>query len=249
LFSKHAFLDENPQINSDTEEIGKRILRKCQGLPLALKTIGSLLYTKSSLVEWESILASEIWELPEEESNIIPALMLSYHHLPSHLKRCFAYCALFPKNYVFEKEHLILLWMAENFLQCPRRSMSVEEVGELHFNDLFSRSFFQQQSRKDATRFVMHDLLNDLAKYVCGDFCFTFQDEESNNILKTARHFSFLENVNKSPERFETLYNANRLRTYLPLCMIPDRIPWNDQMSSTFMHELIPKFKFFVSCH
>ncbi|KAK2354114.1 putative disease resistance RPP13 protein [Trifolium repens] len=244
LFSKHAFLDENPQINSDTEEIGKRILRKCQGLPLALKTIGSLLYTKSSLVEWESILASEIWELPEEESNIIPALMLSYHHLPSHLKRCFAYCALFPKNYVFEKEHLILLWMAENFLQCPRRSMSVEEVGELHFNDLFSRSFFQQQSRKDATRFVMHDLLNDLAKYVCGDFCFTFQDEESNNILKTARHFSFLENVNKSPERFETLYNANRLRTYLPLCMIPDRIPWTYQMSSTFMHELIPKFKF-----
>ncbi|PNY06307.1 disease resistance protein [Trifolium pratense] len=243
LFSKHAFLDENPQINSDTKEIGKKILRKCQGLPLALKTIGSLLYTKPSLVEWESILASEIWELPEEESNIIPALMLSYHHLPSHLKRCFAYCALFPKNYVFEKEHLILLWMAENFLQCPRHSMGVEEVGELHFNDLFSRSFFQQ-SREYEMCFIMHDLLNDLAKYVSGDFCFTFKDEESNNILKTTRHFSFLENVNKSPERFEPLYNADRLRTYLPLCMIPDHFPWNDQMSDTFIQELILKFKF-----
>ncbi|GAU37606.1 hypothetical protein TSUD_365270 [Trifolium subterraneum] len=241
LFCKHAFLDENPQINSDAKEIGKKILRKCQGLPLALKTIGSLLYTKSSLVEWESILASEIWELPEEESNIIPALMLSYHHLPSHLKRCFAYCALFPKNYVFEKEHLILLWIAENFLQCTRHNMCVEDVGEQYFNDLFSRSFFQQ-SRKYAMCFIMHDLLNDLAKYVCGDVCFTLQDEQSNNILKTTRHFSFLENANKSLERFETFNNANRLRTYLPLCLTPHAIPWNLPMPSTLMEELISKF-------
>ncbi|MCH89966.1 disease resistance protein, partial [Trifolium medium] len=138
LFCKHAFLDENPQMNPDFKDIAKRILKKCQGLPLSLKTIGSLLYTKPSLVEWESILGSEIWDLPEEESNIIPALILSYYHLPSHLKRCFAYCALFPKNYVFQKEHLILLWMSENFLQCPRQNISMEEVGEQYFNDLFS---------------------------------------------------------------------------------------------------------------
>jgi hypothetical protein len=193
LFCKHAFLDENPQINPDFKDIAKRILKKCQGLPLSLKTIGSLLYTKPSLVEWESILGSEIWDLPEEESNIIPALILSYHHLPSHLKRCFAYCALFPKNYVFQKEHLILLWMSENFLQCPRQNISMEEVGEQYFNDLFSRSFFQQ-SREHKIHFVMHDVLNDLAKYVCGEFCFTFKDEESQNVLKMTRHISFLRN-------------------------------------------------------
>jgi hypothetical protein len=190
LFSKHALLDENPQINPDFKEIGKKIIKKCQGLPLALKTIGSLLYTKSSLVEWESILASEIWDLPEEENNIIPALILSYHHLPSHLKRCFAYCALFPKNYVFEKNILLLLWMAENFLQCSQQNIGMEEVGEQYFNDLYSRSFFQK-SREHKQYFVMHDLLNDLARYVSGDFCFTSKDEESNDILKRTRHFSF----------------------------------------------------------
>jgi len=52
LFSKHAFLDGSPRINSDFKEIAKKIIEKCQGLPLALKTIGSLLYTKSYLVEW-----------------------------------------------------------------------------------------------------------------------------------------------------------------------------------------------------
>ena len=82
------------------------------------------------------------------------------------------------------KEELILWWMAENFLHCPQQIRHPEEVGEHYFNDLLSRSFFQQSSteRRESSverqessvkrRFVMHDLLNDLAKYVCGDFCF-----------------------------------------------------------------------------
>ncbi|KAJ1413509.1 P-loop containing nucleoside triphosphate hydrolase [Sesbania bispinosa] len=170
LFAKHAFQNENSQINHEFKEIGMKIITKCKGLPLALKTIGSLLYTKTSLTEWESILTSEIWDLPEEHCNIIPALILSYHHLPPHLKRCFAYCSLFPKDYLFVKEDLILLWMAENFLPWPQQGKTMIVVGEQYFNDLLSRSFFQQ-SRQDEMLFVMHDLLNDLAKYVGGDFC------------------------------------------------------------------------------
>jgi hypothetical protein len=207
-----------------------------------LKTIGSLCYKKSDLVEWKSILASEIWNLPEEESNIIPALILSYHHLPSHLKRCFSYCALFPKNYEFQKENLILLWMAENFLQCPRQSMSMEEIGEQYFNDLFSRSFFQKSW---GDRFIMHDLLNDLAKYVYGDFCLTFKDEESNNILKMTRHVSYLGYAKKSPKLFETLYSANNLHTFLSLSIVPEYTPGHYRLSSTSLHKLFLKFKFF----
>ncbi|KAJ1413507.1 Virus X resistance protein-like, coiled-coil domain [Sesbania bispinosa] len=123
--------------NPEFKEIAIKLIEKCKGLPLALKTIGSLIYT-TDILEWESILKSEIWDLPEKDSNIIPALMLSYYHLPSHLKRCFAYCSLFPKDFVFEKEHLVLLWMAENFLQCPQQSKSVEEVGEQYFDELLS---------------------------------------------------------------------------------------------------------------
>ncbi|KAK2354105.1 putative disease resistance RPP13 protein [Trifolium repens] len=244
LFAKHAFQEENPQLNPELMEIGKRILQKCQGLPLALKTIGSLCYKKSALVEWKSILASEIWDLPEEESNIIPALILSYHHLPSHLKRCFSYCALFPKNYVFEKENLILLWMAEFFLQCPRQSMSMEEIGEQYFNDLFSRSFFQK-SRGDKACFIMHDLLNDLAKYVYGDLCLTFNDEESNTILEMTRHVSYLSYAKESPKLFETLYSASSLHTFLSLNTVHNYFPAHYRLSSTSVHKLFSKFKFF----
>ena len=108
VFAKHAVQDGNSKFNSELKEIGMEIAEKCQGLPLALETVGSLLQSKSSVAEWEGILRSNIWDLPIENSKIIPALLLSYHHLPSHLKRCFAYCALFPKDHGFDKESLIL---------------------------------------------------------------------------------------------------------------------------------------------
>ena len=57
-----------------------KIVEKCKALPLALKTMGSLLHNKSSVSEWENILKSEIWEL--EGSDIVSALALSYPHLP-----------------------------------------------------------------------------------------------------------------------------------------------------------------------
>lgn len=181
LFSRHAFQDENPQTNHKFKEIGTKIVEKCTGFPLALKTIGCLLYTKSSILEWESILTSEIWDLPKEDSDIILALRLSYHHLPSHLKRCLIYCSIILKGFPFAKNHLCLLWMDEIVLQCPQQSKCVVKVGEQYFNDLLSRSFFQQ-SRELKDHFIMHDLLNDLIKYVSGDFCFKMENEEAQNI-------------------------------------------------------------------
>ncbi|WVZ04245.1 hypothetical protein V8G54_025051 [Vigna mungo] len=191
LFVKHAFQNVNPQPDSDFIEIGKKIVEKCNGLPLALKTMGSLLYNKSSLSEWKGIMKSEIWDFSENESDILPALRLSYFHLPSHLKKCFAFCALLPKGYWFDKEWLIQLWMAENLLENHLQKKSPKEVGEEYCNDLLSWSFFQQSIHEEIKSFIMHDLLNDLAKYVCEDICIRLGVDEPKGIPKTTRHFSF----------------------------------------------------------
>ncbi|XP_052733606.1 putative disease resistance protein RGA4 isoform X2 [Vigna angularis] len=139
LFAKHAFRDDT-QPNPECREIGKKIVKKCKGLPLALKAIGSLLYNKSSVSEWDTVFQNEIWEIPKDRCDIVPALALSYVHLPSHLKTCFAYCALFRKDYEFKKEELTQLWMTENFQQ---HSKTPDETCQQYFNDLLSRSFFQ----------------------------------------------------------------------------------------------------------
>ncbi|CAJ1946721.1 unnamed protein product [Sphenostylis stenocarpa] len=245
VFEKHALKDDKLKLNDELKEIGAKIVEKCKGLPLALKTIGSLLRTKSSISEWKSVLESNIWDLPKEDSEIIPSLYLSYHYLPSHLKRCFAYCALFPKDYVFGKEELILLWMAENFLQFPQQSKSLEEVGEQYFDDLLSRSFFQS-STEYGRHFVMHDLVNDLAKYVSGDICYKLKFDKGRCIPKSTRHFSFKGDDVKYFDGFGSLTEAKRLRTFLPVKIIGgiyfDPYSWQFNIS---IHELFSQFKFF----
>ncbi|KAL2326486.1 hypothetical protein Fmac_025544 [Flemingia macrophylla] len=240
LFAKHAFQDNYHQSSRDCEEIGMKIVEKCKGLPLALTTVGSLLHQKSTVSEWECILKSEIWEFSEEDSDILPALRLSYHHLPPHLKRCFAYCALFPKDYMFDKKFLIQLWMTENFLQCHQRSKSLEVVGEEYFNDLLSRSFFQQSSFSDETCFFMHDLLSDLAKYVSGDFCFRLEVCQAKNIPQITRHFSI---AISQFHGFGTLHDTRRFRTFFPTREGMNFIhrDWYCKMA---LHELFSKRKF-----
>lgn len=95
--------------NTDLERVGRKFVEKCKCFSLAIETLGRLLRSKLDVKEWESILKSDVWELTEDQSEILPALRLSYHHLPSHLKRCFAYCSLFPEDYEFERENLVLL--------------------------------------------------------------------------------------------------------------------------------------------
>ncbi|RVW88087.1 putative disease resistance RPP13-like protein 1 [Vitis vinifera] len=55
--------------------------------------------------------------------------LLSYQHLSPPVKRCFAYCSIFPKDYEFDKEKLILLWMAEGLLHSGQSNRRMEEVG------------------------------------------------------------------------------------------------------------------------
>ena len=233
VFAKHSVKDNSSTLNSELKEIGMKIVEKCKRLPLALETVGSLLHSKSSVSDWEGVLRSNIWDLPIKESKIIPALLLSYFHLPSHLKRCFAYCALFPKGHEFDKESLILLWMAQNFLHCSQQSKSQEEVGEQYFNDLLSRSFFQKSIIYNERFFIMHDLLNDLAKHVSGEVCFRLGVDKEQRIPKTTRHFS----TKESPviyHEFKSLCEAKGLRTFLSI---------NGGIGMS-MQELISNFKF-----
>ncbi|ESW05684.1 hypothetical protein PHAVU_011G200800 [Phaseolus vulgaris] len=243
LFAKHAFQSGSPQPDPEFMEIGKKIVEKCNGLPLALKTMGSLLHNKSSFWEWENIMKSEIWDFSENESNVLPALRLSYHHLPSHLKKCFAFCAVFPKGYEFDKECLIQLWLAENFLESPLQKRSPKEVGEHYFNDLLSWSFFQESGKEGAKHFIMHDLLNDLAKFVCEDICIRLGVDEPKGIPKTSRHFSFPTTRVKYFDGFGSLIDTQKLHTFMPTDrgMYSFFWFWYCKMS---IDDLFSKFKF-----
>ncbi|XP_050159147.1 putative disease resistance protein At3g14460 isoform X2 [Malus sylvestris] len=216
LFAKHAFTNDSVVgAHPELEVIGRQIVKKCQGLPLAIKSLGGLLHSNSNPKEWEKILKSDLWKLSKD--TVLSALWLSYHYLPPHLKRCFAYCSIFPKGYRFGKRELILFWMAEDLLQSNEEGvLDPEEVGSDYFDNLLSRSFFQHSS--NTWDFTMHDIMNDLAKFVAGEFCLRLEGNQlpNKNLCKT-RHFSFMKFGGHGIQKFEALDEAKHLHTFLQI--------------------------------
>ncbi|XP_034921645.1 putative disease resistance RPP13-like protein 1 [Populus alba] len=237
VFAKQAFDDGSSGACPDLEQIGRGIVRKCNGLPLAAKALGGLLRSKRDAKDWEKVLKSDMWTLPKDP--ILPALRLSYYYLPAPLKQCFAYCALFPKDYRFNKDDLVRLWMAEGFLVPLKGDEEFEDVGGEFFDDLVSRSFFQRYSSDNLSLFIMHDLINDLAKSVTGEFCFLLEDDDSNKIAAKARHFSYVPKSFDSLKKFVGIYGAEHLRTFLPLAK-----QWEDYRSEDGLtRDLLPSLR------
>ncbi|KAH9803068.1 hypothetical protein KPL71_001632 [Citrus sinensis] len=217
IFEKHAFENRDASAHQNLELIHAKVVEKCKGLPQAAANLGGLLCCKQRDDEWQGILKSRIWDL-SEESDILPVLRLSYHHLPSHLKRCFSYSAIFPKGYEFEEMELILLWMADGLIQQSEDNKQMEDLGHKYFRDLLSRSIFQK-SCNNSSKFLMHDLVNDLAQWVSGETNFRLEDELKANKqperFRRARHSSYVCGYSDDFHKYEIFPEVECLRTFL----------------------------------
>ncbi|KAK2440167.1 putative disease resistance RPP13 protein [Trifolium repens] len=212
LFETHAFHGRNVCEHPDLKLIGKKIVKKCGGLPLAIKTLGQLLRRKFSEPEWMKILETDMGRLSDEDNKVNPVLRLSYHNLPSNHKRCFAYCSIFPKGGEFGKGDLIIFWMAEGLLKCCEAYESEEEFGSQIFSDLESISFFQKSFDYI---FSMHDLVNDLAKSVSGEFCKKIDGAWVEGNLERTRHIWCSLELNCVDKLLEPICEVKGLRNLI----------------------------------
>ncbi|XP_059276603.1 putative late blight resistance protein homolog R1A-10 isoform X2 [Lycium ferocissimum] len=123
------------------EQLGKQIASKCGGLPLAIIVIGGLLSKiGETLDEWQSVAKNVSSVVSTDlEAQCMRVLALSYHHLPSHLKPCFLYFAIFPEDELISADKLVELWAVEGFLKVEELK-SIEEVAETCLNELIDRS-------------------------------------------------------------------------------------------------------------
>ncbi|XP_058079932.1 putative disease resistance protein RGA4 [Magnolia sinica] len=242
LFKQRAF-GHGRQEHPNLIMLGKEIVKKCGGIPLAAKALGSLMHSKTEEREWLFVKESDIWNLAEEDNHILPALRLSYYYLPPHLKQCFAYCSIFPKDYQIKKEKLIRLWMAEGFIKSSGRSQQIEDVGGEYFNNLLCRSFFQDVHKNEDGNIVwckMHDLVHDLACSVAGNECSIVQEKNAVlSIPNRSRRLLLDCGDNKcvltDPEPSMT---ANHLRTLLVLGSRYFSIPHNVLVHFMFLRVL-----------
>ncbi|KAL9992801.1 putative P-loop containing nucleoside triphosphate hydrolase, leucine-rich repeat domain superfamily [Helianthus debilis subsp. tardiflorus] len=243
LIARHALGVNNFDSHTSLKPYAEGIVQKCGGLPLALIALGRLLRTKKEVEHWKEVLNNEIWRL-KDEGGILPALRLSYQDLSATLQQLFAYCSLFPKDFLFDKKELVLLWMAEGFLHQPTTSISTEErLGHEFFDELLSRSFFQHAPNNESL-FVMHDLMNDMATSIATEFYLRFDNESEKSIrteqLEKYRHMSFVREEYVAYTKFEAFTKAKSLRTFLAT-YVGEVETWRDFfLSNKILADLLP---------
>ncbi|XP_059657042.1 disease resistance protein RGA2-like [Cornus florida] len=224
LFKQRAFKHESEE-SPNLVTIGKEIVKKCGGVPLAAKALGSLMRFKNEESEWLHVKESQIWNLPQDEKySVLPALRLSYHNLPLECRQCFAYCSIFVKDSRIMKDRMIHLWMANGFIS-SNGIMELEDVGNKIWNELYWRSFFQEVESDDYGNrsFKMHDLVHDLAQSIMEDECYVMEVERSNNkqiMSGSALHVTsvtdskVLENVESMRTLFVNVFPRDFMKFY-----------------------------------
>lgn len=140
----------------ELEEIGKKIVTRCGGLPLSIVIVAGVLFSIG--------LYQMFWEqIAENDGELETILCLSYTHLPHHLRACFLYMGAFPEDYEINVSKLIKLWAGERFVQ-PPKGRNLEESAKEFFDDLVDRSLVLVTSRKYDGRIKscsLHDMVRD----------------------------------------------------------------------------------------
>ncbi|KAH7652416.1 P-loop containing nucleoside triphosphate hydrolase protein [Dioscorea alata] len=177
------------------QDIGMRIVEKCHGLPLAIRTVaGVLRENEKHPSEWEKVLENPAWSMSDLPEGVMGVLYLSYEDLPLHLKQCFLFCTLFPKDFALFESFLIEHWVAQGYVK-EDKDLIVEEVARKYYRELLRRNLLQPVPYTyEKAECQVHDLLRSLGLHLAQDEHFFGNVEALTRSLsasptKRLRHF------------------------------------------------------------
>ncbi|KAF7105496.1 hypothetical protein CFC21_106303 [Triticum aestivum] len=200
LFSCKALPSYRRSVIHDVEEfkkLGRKLAKKCDGLPLALAVLGGYLSKNMNAQIWSDILSD--WPSTKNGQLMRDILARSYKDLPNHyLRACFLYLAAFPEDYIIYVSGLIELWIAENFIPHTPNHI-LEETARNYVTELAQRSLVQVVDRSRAHEWIdgirIHDILH--------DWC-----------TEEARQDGFLNAINKTAGQAGASLSSDNLISY-----------------------------------
>ncbi|EOA33618.1 hypothetical protein CARUB_v10019767mg [Capsella rubella] len=160
---------EPKKVAKEMEEMGRRMLKQCGGLPLAVRVLGGLLAENYTELYWErvskNIVSHLVGRANDGNNNLLNrVLSLSFEELPGHLKYCFLYLAHFPEDYEISIEELYYYWAAEGIIKYTNGE-SIRDVGDSYIEELVKRNMVISERVSTTWRFEecrLHDLMRDL---------------------------------------------------------------------------------------
>ncbi|KAM1556737.1 hypothetical protein ACFX15_039688 [Malus domestica] len=208
LFKKIAIFGRdqtNSKIDAEKEELGKKMLKHCARLPLAITVLAGLLARKVTIDEWNAVyenvdvyirrgtnLDTE-YKGDQEYAGALRVLALSYDDLPYCLKLCFLYLGHFPEDYEIPVKRLAQLWIAEGFISSgSQRHGSAEVLEDVAYAcliELVERCMVQVGilgSTKRIKTCHLHDLMRDLCLVKAEEENFLHVVNFTSTITKTA---------------------------------------------------------------
>ncbi|VAI63588.1 unnamed protein product [Triticum turgidum subsp. durum] len=198
-------------------EPAKLILKKCNGLPLAIVTIGGFLADQptKTAVEWRKLnehISVELEMNPKLEA-IKTVLMKSYDGLPYYLKPCFLYMSIFPEDRNVSQRRLAYRWIAEGYARDKATT-------DRYFMELIERSMIlpTQQSVCSIQGFdscQLHDLIRDIsiAESLEENLLFRLEEGCSLNTHGAVRHLAISSNWEGDEHELESTVELSRIRS------------------------------------
>lgn len=235
LFCNFAFQETKGKCsNSQFEKVGKEIVGKCGGLPLAIKTIAAFLATEvHNLGKWKDIL-DHFHELTtrKQNSSVKTSLQLSYDALPTHLKQFLLCFSIYPEDSVIQAEQLVHWWVGEGFIQRTEHSKTAEDLGYEYLTDLVRRCLVEVVERRGYDGRVysckMHDLVRDLTTMFAEDEMLCSFEAGKQKLSPDSRWLGLTSEMSTA-----TLKHCSKLRALLLMASSQGQFPFSkNQMVS-----------------
>ncbi|XP_048539023.1 putative disease resistance protein RGA4 [Triticum urartu] len=230
LFMYYALEDPNAEgpDRAELRSIGAEISQKLKGSPLAASTVGAQLRERKNDVQfWREVLDRDLL------NETTGALWWSYKQLDEQIRRCFAYCSIFPRRRHLKQDELVRLWVAEGFIHAEE---DMEAVGRGYFHKLLATSFVQPAALNQQEELVysIHDLMHDLAEKAAGGDCFRIENGLRTKVPHDVRHL-FVANATLVTKEIFDLEN---------LCsLIIDETNMLEAVNTKFFEEVFKKLR------
>ncbi|KAG5577189.1 hypothetical protein H5410_057323 [Solanum commersonii] len=105
-----------------------------------------------------------------------------------------------------------------NFAKTKLFTCGLPMIWYSSFIQLRSRSLFEmvsESSEWNSEKFLMHDLLNDLAQIASSNLCIRLEENKGSHMLEQCRHMSYSIGIDGDLEKLKSLFKSEQLRTLL----------------------------------